>query len=164
METKQIEAKEKEYGEVLMNARKLQEVRDDLLKKRKSFSKADLSRLEKLIPESADNVKLVMELQNIASKYGLSIQSASSEKDDGLTKKKGRNRKVNFDIQTKDYGTITLSFTITGPYQSFLSFLKDVEDNIRITDVKDLTISPVDNGSGYQYDISLETYWVKDNI
>ena len=160
-----MEEKGKQLEEVLSNARKLQEVRDSLLEKRRSFSKSDLTRLSKLIPENADNVKLILELQNIAAKYGLSLQSASSKKDDG-SKKKGKtsSKKINFDVETKDYGTITLNFSINGPYQAFLSFLRDVEDNIRITDVRDLTISPGQNGGSYQYDISLETYWIKDNI
>ncbi len=169
VELKALEKKKQQLEEVSVNARRLQELRDSLLEKQKSFSKVDLNRLERLLPDSVDNVKLIIELQNIASRYGLSIQSANSEKDDNnskLSSKKKFSKKVDFDVTSKDYGTLTLNFTIKGGYQSFLSFLKDIEDNIRITDVKKLEISigNSEEADDYQFDIALDTYWLKDNI
>ncbi len=155
------------YENVLRNARKLQEIRDSLLEKQKQFSRTELSRLEKMIPDSANNVKLILELQNIASKYGISIQTASSKKDEKKKKtgKKKTGKKVNFDVETKDYGIMTLSFGAIGPYQEFLSFLEDLEDNIRIIDLREITIEPSDrNPNSYNFGLTLDTYWLKDNI
>ncbi len=156
---KEYEAKSEELNQVLDNARRLQFLRDDLLKKQKELSQADLARLEKLIPESVDNVKLIIEFQNIAERYGLQIQTASSTKDDET--ESGVNQ--NFDISTKDYGTITLDFDVVGGYDKFLSFLADIEDNLRITDLRSLTMSDGENGN-YNFSLSVETYWLKDNI
>ncbi len=164
-ELKEVELKGEQYEEVLANAKKLQELRDQLLEKRRGFRKSDLNRLEKLIPDNVNNVKLILELQNIASKYGLSIEAASSEKSDGKDGKgKKKTKKVNFDIETKDYGTMTLNFTIHGMYPQFIPFLKDVEDNLRLIDVRTINLTPADRNGNYQFDVTLETYWLKDNI
>ena len=156
---KELESKSEELKHVLNNARKLQTLRDDLLSKRKELSRSDVARLEKLIPESADNVKLIIEFQNIAERYGLQIQTASAQKDD----ESGTNLNQNFDIETRDYGTITLDFTLSGGYSEFISFLTDIEDNLRITDLRDLSIAPGEEGR-YDFIITIETYWLKDNI
>lgn len=153
----EIEAKSNKLEEVLVNARKLQSLRDGLLEKQSKLSGADLKRLEKLIPESADNVKLIIEFQNIADSYGLKIETASSQKDEE------ENSKQSFDIESRDYGIISIDFSIIGSYNNFVSFLSDIEDSLRITDIRSLSIAGSDIGE-YQFTMTVETYWLKDNI
>ncbi len=157
-EIKDIEKKGQELEQVLVNAKKLQSLRDNLLAKRKELSKSDVARLEKLIPESADNVQLIIEFQNIANKYDLILETASAQRDE-----EGEATNQNFDIETRDYGVITLDFSISGGYDEFISFLADVEDNLRITDLRSLSISGGEGGQ-YSFAIAIETYWLKDNI
>jgi Tfp pilus assembly protein PilO len=160
-EIQEMQRTETELERVLNNARRLQSLRDDLLEKRKSIANTDIRRLEKLIPESADNVKLILEFEQISNKNNLSIQAASAVKDDDT---EGSSQQT-FDIETNDYGVITLDFTLQGTYSDFISFLQDIEKNLRITDIKNLTISPSDgDGSSYSFDITIDTYWLKDNI
>lgn len=160
-EIKTMQAQDNELENVLTNARRLQSLRDSLLDRRNRISNADVARLEKLIPESADNVKLILEFEQIAERYGLRIQSASATRES----EDGTGNTQNFDIETKDYGIISLDFTINGGYPEFISFLEDIERNLRITDIRSLTIIPpqgVENNFGFQ--ISIDTYWLKDNI
>ena len=160
-EIKAMQSKETELEDVLDNARKLQSLRDGLLDKRKEIASADIRRLEKLIPESADNVKLILEFEQIADRYGLSIDAASATKES----EDGGAQAQNFDIETKDYGIITLDFTLNGGYAELISFLKDVEKNLRITDIRSLSITPSDGLSNdYSYALTVDTYWLKDNI
>ena len=162
MEIKDIESKSNNLEEVLANAKKLQSLRDNLLEKKKKLSRADLDRLEKLIPENADNVKLIMNLQDIAKTYGLTMETASSDKKD--KDKKGKGGKQTFDIETKDYGIISLDFNISGSYDGFISFIKDIEDNLRITDIKNLSIEGTDDAKKFNFALKVDTYWLKDNI
>ncbi|MFT7328337.1 MAG: Tfp pilus assembly protein PilO [Crocinitomicaceae bacterium] len=158
-EIKEMQKKETDLEDVLDNARKLQSLRDSLLEKRNEISETDITRLEKLIPESADNVKLILEFEQIADRHDLQIEAASTVKEE-----EGEQTQ-SFDIEKNDYGTITLDFTINGGYTNFISFLKDIEKNLRITDIRSLNINPPDgNDAVYSYDISIDTYWLKDNI
>lgn len=162
-EIKLMQDQQTELEEVLGNARKLQNLRDGLLEKRNQLSASDLERLEKVIPENSDNVKLILELQQIANTYNLELQTASSEKDE---EEGEQQRPSNFDIETKDYGIITLEFSVRGKYQDFISFLESLEKNIRITDVRALSIGTnfFDDNQTYEYQMIVETYWLKDNI
>ncbi len=159
---KEMEKQEKELERVLSNARRLQSLRDSLLDKRQSIAEADVRRLEKLIPESAENIKLILEFEQIAEKYDLKIQAASAS--EGSTEDGAEVQGQRFDIETNDYGVITLDFTIDGSYQDFISFLQSIEQNLRITDIRSLSISPSEDDSAYSFQISIDTYWLKDNI
>lgn len=162
-EIKELKAEASGYEIALENAKNLQAARDRLIEKQNNFSSADLRKLEKLIPENSDNVKLILELQKIAAQYDLEIQSASTEKeeDGGTTQTQVKN----FDIQTRDYGVINMDFTVTGSYENFVSFLESLEQNLRITDLQTLDFGAQNEQTGaYEFSISLKTYWLKDNI
>lgn len=159
-EIKEMQIQETELENVLDNARKLQSLRDSLLEKRKQIPNSDIRRLEKLIPESADNVKLILEFEQIADRYGLEIQAASANKQDA-----DGNEIQTFDVNSRDYGIITLDFSLSGGYSEMISFLQDVEKNLRITDIRSFTITPPGGTeSVYNYQLSIDTYWLKDNI
>ena len=161
-EIQTLQQKSQQLEEVLSNARRLQSIRDSLLEKRNQLSNADLTRLEKMVPESVDNVKLILELQSIANQYALEIQTASTDKEEeGEEAEDSRSGFV--DVESRDYGIIALDFNIVGTYHNFLAFLKDIERNLRITDVRSLGFAS--DGSGtYSFQLTLETYWLKDNI
>lgn len=169
-EIKVLQEKTLELEEVLVNARRLQSIRDELLDKRDSLVRSDLARLEKMVPESVDNVKLILELQGIADQYNLEIQTASADREnqdggDGDGNSGGGESDTGsfVDVDSRDYGIISLNFNLTGGYNDFFAFLRDLERNLRITDIRNVGFSSSDNGE-YSFDLSLDTYWLKDNI
>ena len=159
----ELQKKSVELEEVLKNARRLQSIRDDLLDKRNNLDNHDLARLEKMVPESVDNVKLILELQGVANQYNLQIQTASTDKEEEEGEEGQVNQASFVDVESRDYGIIALDFNIVGQYHDFLNFLRDIERNLRITDVRKLSFSGDDSGE-YSFQITLETYWLKDNI
>jgi Tfp pilus assembly protein PilO len=160
----EMQKMESELDRVLDNARKLQALRDTLLEKRKDIKNSDIIRLTKLIPESADNVKLILEFEQIAERNNLKLEAASASKEEDDSGDDSQS----FDIDSKDYGIITLDFSVSGAYADFIDFLESIEKNLRITDIRSLSISPPQGDdideSDYQYEISIDTYWLKDNI
>src|SRR5687768_5052524 len=62
------------YNEALGNSKALENERDKLAAKYNSFSPEDLSRLEKLLPENADNIRLILEIEQLASPYGMALR------------------------------------------------------------------------------------------
>lgn len=165
-EIQALQDKTVELEEVLVNARRLQSIRDELLDKRDSFIASDLARLEKMVPESVDNVKLILELQGIADQYNLEIQTASTNREgggEGGEESESSETGSFVDVDSRDYGIISLNFNLTGGYNDFFDFLRDLERNLRITDIRTVGFSSSDNGE-YSFELSLDTYWLKDNI
>ncbi|HJL55844.1 MAG TPA: hypothetical protein QGF60_01410, partial [Candidatus Paceibacterota bacterium] len=68
---------ETRFDQALDKSKELQEVRDRLLSRYNTFSTNDLDRLTKLLPDNVDNVRLVLDIDNIASVYGIRIKNVA---------------------------------------------------------------------------------------
>ncbi len=154
-----LRAEEAQLKDVLSNSRTLQAKRDDLLKKYNNFAPAELARLEKMVPNNADNVKLILELQTIASRYGLELRTAALSEEEETQ----RSQRSQIQVATVDYGTISLDLVIRGSYEGFVSFMEDVEQSLRIIDVEALSFraESANNQTVYQFNMSMNTYWLK---
>lgn len=153
-----LRTQESQLKDVLANSRTLQEKRDQLLKTFNAMSPNDVARLEKMVPNNADNVKLILELQTLASRYGLELRTAALSEEEEAA----RTQRAQVQIATRDYGTISLDLVIRGPYDGFVSFISDIEKSLRIIDVESISFrSEENNPSTYQFNLSLNTYWLK---
>ena len=153
-----LQEESEQFDEALDKSKELQKIRDELLLKYNSFSSDDLDRLEKLLPDNVDNVRLVLDLDGIASTYGLSVRDVTISSED-----EEENKEVNI-IGPKGnlFNSINLSFSVTATYNDFLLFLRDLEESLRIVDIRGLSFeAPIEGSNFSEYNISLETYWLK---
>ncbi|OGG47952.1 hypothetical protein A3D66_01370 [Candidatus Kaiserbacteria bacterium RIFCSPHIGHO2_02_FULL_50_9] len=149
---KELRAQEKQFDEALTRSKDLRSIRDEKLKVYNSFPPEDIDRLQKLLPDHIDNIRLVMDLDTAASKYGMRLTNVSVGKpDEGPAEGSG---------QVKPYGSISVTFSVTTTYESFLRFLTDLETSLRLVDVVSLSFSRP-RGDVYEYTITLRTYWLK---
>ena len=152
-EIKSLMVEEQKFDGALDKSKELQEARDTLLSRYNEFSSSDLEKLRKLLPDNVDNVRLILDIDGIASRYGMRtknvITTRSSASAEGVIGTTG-----------KPYETVTLSFTVTATYKNIISFLRDIEKSLRIVDVTELSLTDSE-GSLYEYNISVETYWLR---
>ena len=153
-----------EYDIALDKATQLQRLKQSLLSRYNAFSAQDIDRLHKLLPDHVDNVRLVLDLDTLASKHGLALQnvviSNSSNAANTLAPQKNT---IGPTGQTFD--SLTLRFSTIGSYDRFVSLISDIEKSLRIVDIVDLSIKEDSSSSGteplYRFDITLRTYWLK---
>ena len=73
------------YNEALNNSKMLENERDKLTAKYNSFSPDNLIKLQKLLPENINNIRLILEIEQIASPYGMVLKnvkySTTTDKD-----------------------------------------------------------------------------------
>ncbi len=161
------------YNEALGNANDLKAERDKLVQKNSSFELNDLTRLQKLLPDSVDNIRLILEIEKLAAPYGMVLKDVKyeSENQSGTTQSPAVTVPTSSlsKLDKKDYGTWTLGFTTQGTYPNFISFLKDMENNLRIVDISSIKfssdVSPVGKSQSagiYKYDFQIKTYWLKN--
>ena len=165
---KVLQADSAQYDAALTNSAKLQSERDALNAKYLTLSPDSLDKLNKLLPDNADNIRLIINIQQMAQTYGMSISSIkfdSAAATDGSTSNNPlAAASVSQVAQSQqDYGTFNLEFSTTGSYDNFLKFLKDLETSLRITDIQSITFSSDTDPTktGYTYDVKLQTYWLK---
>jgi hypothetical protein len=151
---KDIRTRKAAYDDVLLRARDLQAKRDGLQAKYRSITQVDKTRLEQLLPDTLDNVRLVLDIDRIAAKSGLRIKNIAVS-DVGNSDKKQISGG-----DEKGFGSATITFSISAPYDVFLGFLNDLEDGLRLIDITALSINPKDQKS-YDYSVTFKTYWLK---
>jgi Tfp pilus assembly protein PilO len=157
------------YNEALGNSKALENERDKLAAKYNSFRTEDLSRLEKLLPESADNIRLILEIEQLASPYSMTLKDVKYNTTDtgvsNATVQRSGARQL-----SKNYGTMELEFNTSGTYDDFINFTKSLENNLRIVDIVAITFSS-DKGpslgkiapsTSYDYNFKVKTYWLKN--
>jgi len=144
-----------EYNDALTKSKELREIRGQLLGKYNTFSEEDIKRLEKLLPDNIDNVRLIMEINHIAVRNGGMIRSVevnSVVTDDS--------EKGNLGPNLDGYESTGLSFTVEAKYDDFVNFISDLGDSLRVVDIIDYSLK-----SGwedvYKHDVSIKTYWLK---
>jgi Tfp pilus assembly protein PilO len=126
--------------------------RDNLVKKSNQITTLDKNRLSKFLPDNIDNIRLIIEISDMASARGLVAKNIS------VLDSKKKTDSVNMD--TSSYGTLLVKFSVNATYDNFLIFLKDLESNLRILDITDISFSSTDVGF-YDFNIGLKTYWLK---
>ncbi len=149
-----VRAEESAFDQALTRSKELQAVRDQLLARYNTFAPNDITRLEKLIPDHVDNVRLILDLDAMASRYGMHVKSVTIKSDPALAAR----GQIGPDEQA--YESVILSFSVSGSYDTFRSYLADLERSLRLVDVVGLSFAANPTGF-YDYTLNVKTYWLK---
>lgn len=148
------------YQTAIDNAKRLISVRDKMNKVYSSIGEDDKDRLNKLVPDNIDNVRLIIDVNNIALRHGFTLKGVQTTPLDG-SKTSSSDRSVAGAVPSNNqYNTMALTFNVTGRYQDFLNFLRDLERSLRILDTTKITLTANESGT-YDYGVELRTYWLK---
>lgn len=142
-----------------------------------AISPEDIERLDQFLPDSVDDLQLLVDVDNIAKRSGMTIKDVKLSTDDPK-----KTRAVNNSAVVVTQGAtvappvitkVHLTFTAIGSYAQLRGFLTDVSKSLRIMDVEKLSVNvggkigsnassttALNNGI-YQYQVDLATYWLK---
>lgn len=151
---KELQAQAGQYDEALTQSTKLRKERDELLSKRNTFSTDNVRKLERLLPDNVDNIRLIIDIDNIASRYGLQVRNVAL----GDTTSSSRNQTVGQGQGA--VGNVELGFSVGATYERFLAFLTDLEKSLRIVDVESIKLTP-GTGDLDTYTLQIKTYWLR---
>lgn len=169
------------YNAALSNSTDLQKTRDGLVGQYKEIKETDRDRLVRLLPSTINNIELILEIEKIANLHGMPVGDIKFDSTNIVTNKDDSNKSETVAVAESNpsdylsYGIFPVEFTIEGRYDTFISFLKDLENNLRLVDVKSISFSvPASSGSSevatgankidpsiYRYSLKIETYWLK---
>ncbi len=158
-----------QYDAALSKARELQELKRSLLARYNTFSTESLDRLTHLLPDHVDNVRLVLDLDSLATRYGMGVQNVVISRPEVVDKATTVIGAIASD--KKKYDSLVIEFTMRGTYPNFSKFMQDLETSLRIVEVESLTVDPeaskiedlklAPEDLVYRYRISLRTFWLK---
>jgi hypothetical protein len=151
-ETKQTIDENKNLLEL---ANQLRRERNTLSDKYTAISQGDREKLQKVLPDNVDNVRLILDIQDIANEFGIQIlninvQANQDSQQDGRL----------IDNTNQQYGTIGVNFSVSAEYDVFKNFMRRLEDSLRLIDIQSFSVSAGD-GLFYNYNVSFNTYWLR---
>ncbi len=152
---KELQSLANEYDNVLDNASATMELRDSLSVAYGSLPKAEVDRLNKVLPDNIDTVRLALDLDSMASRYGISIKSIRTV----MGSNKDASHIVLPENESK-YDSATITFSFISSYDNFKRLMADVEKSLRIMDVKSVSFQVGESGFN-DYQVSVDTYWLK---
>lgn len=156
------------YNAALDNSTNLQKTEDSLIKSYNGIKQADIDRLNNFLPSTVNNIQFILEIERIGNLHGMPIKDIKFE----ARKKDNSSADPNVVVSAistdnRPYGVFPIEFSTEGKYETFVSFLKDLELNLRMADVKSISfnvpneVKSSEDASVYQYTIKVETYWLK---
>lgn len=167
------------YNSALDNSKAFENERDKLTAKYNAINPDNLMKLQKLLPENVDNVRLILEIGQIALPYGMVLKdvkyNVTNPSTETVTVAEGTVVQNSSVVTTpKGYGIFDLEFSISGTYDNFINFTKDLESNLRIVDISSITFSSdtvssnsnintkISSSEIYKYIFKIKTYWLKN--
>ena len=166
-EVKEVQKLNDQYTQAISNADQLVKVRDSVVKDYNALSANDRERLDKMVPNTVDNIRLIIDLNSVALQHGFSLHNIKAAASADATKQmpssvqQGSAGGVKAGtIPTPTLDVVSVSFSVTAPYQQFIDLMRALEANLRIMDVTRLTVSANQSGS-YDFSVELKTYWLR---
>ncbi len=154
-----------------------------LTQQRNEMAGEQLERLEAFLPDSVDNVQLIVDLNSLAARSGVQLSEfniASGDSGSDTTSSSAMTSAAplgaagvasgpgamtpqsnTLALQTSEpTESLELSVSATGSYAAFRTFLAGVEQSLRPLDVVELSVQDSDTGV-YTYDITFRLYWLR---
>lgn len=154
-----------QYDQALEKAAELQQLKQGLLARYNTFNSSDIDRLQKLLPDHVDNVRLILDIDSLAGRHGMALQNVVVSSAESVQSSSNQSASAAVGASKQKYDSVTIKFTTQGNYDTFLAFLGDLEKSLRIVDLVSLSLSnsalAPSNNPVYSYDMTLRTYWLK---
>ncbi len=174
--TRVLQAQINQYNQALDKSDELQKLKNTLLSRRNAFDPRAIDNLHKMVPDHVSNIQLILDLDSVASRFGMNLQNVVISNPASESGDKTVIGAINAGKQK--YDSLTLKFTTRGTYSNFVQFMEELESSLRIVDIVSLTVAPdgsairssqaedgaratIQPESTYRYDITIRTYWLR---
>lgn len=131
---------------------------NELAAARAALDPENLERLTALLPDSVDNVGLILDVNALAARSGISLANIDVAMVDGGAKS-GAPSALPI-AMANPVGSINLSLTALGTFSAFQTFMSGIERSARLLDVQDIVVKGSDTGV-YTYQVTLRLYWLR---
>lgn len=157
---KEMQEKVASYDKALLASEAFASKEAELVRQRDAIPPDSLARFKTFLPDSVNNVQLILDLNTLASKSGLTITNFVV-KDAAISSSPQNDSQASLALESTDpVDSLDISIQATGTYTSFRTFLGAVEKSLRLLDVVDIGIRNSQTGV-YTYEVTFRLYWLR---
>jgi Tfp pilus assembly protein PilO len=135
-----------QYTEAVIQADSLYSQAETLKAQYSAISDDQKKTMLVMVPDSIDKVRLLSEVNSIASSVGLPFTGLTAS--DGSVGQNGRS-------------SIAISFSVKTTYPKFKDLMATLEKSMRLFSVQSIAFVAPDDAGLTQYQVKLETYYLK---
>lgn len=143
------------YDNALAAAKDFKQKEQELVARRSQIAPEDTARVEAFLPDSVDNVQLILDLNALAERSGITL----SNFDVVTSRAEQENDQVMLEAESP-VAELELTLSAAGSYSAFKSFLLGTELSLRPLDLVELSISDSPTGV-YTYEMTYRIYWLR---
>ncbi len=168
-----VKAKNDQLATDLNNAEEVIRTRNEITRQYLGIPEEDRTKLDKMIPSAVDNIRLVIDLDNLAQQKHVSIsdvkavvpsnagQSVSSSKpSQSAPPAPLLPGSFSGAVSQPVLDKVEISFKAVATYEQFQEFLQAIEKSLRIMDLSRLSLKASDSGN-YEFTVQFQTYWLR---
>lgn len=177
------------YDQALADADELIRKRDQVITAYNNISVTDRQRLEDILPNNIDNVRLIIDVRTLVAKRGIAIKNVKTSAANLIV---GKDQpKTNSNAQyVAETGTdmsdpniqsakenpiesVNLSFSFTSDYDTFLNIIEDLQKSLRVMEIVKVSLVPAGGASSssdpkaetgkYDFAVEIKTFWINNN-
>jgi len=166
-----VKAKIARLDQALSKTRDIRRIRQSLSTRFSEFSESNLEKLQKMLPDHVDNVRLVLDIDGIASQYGMRLKNVAIQDN----KKSSQDSSSSSDAiigagrvkQEGGHQSLVLQFEVEATYAEFVKFLSDIESSLRLVDLVEMSVASSSGSEEkladpkYTFTLALKTHWLK---
>lgn len=143
------------YEKAFSKSNEVLKKRKELQDKYKKFTNSDLDSIKKLLPDHIDNVQLILDINGVARlpEHNMLISKIKIEEDKSVSAGQ-------IGPDPRLYSSMLVSFKVKADYPKFISFIKDLEQSLRLVDITNLSFK-IDPKNLTEYSVTIKTYWLK---
>jgi hypothetical protein len=137
----------------------------ELTRARAAIAPESLARLDAFLPDGVDNVQLILDLDALGARSGVTLANFDIKREDeGATEGGLPGSPITTSQAVLAASTpvesVELTMTATGSYAAFRRFLAGMEQSLRPMDVVSLAVDQSETGV-YTYDMTVRIYWLR---
>lgn len=150
------------YDAALAAAASYSAKENQLASQRNAMSASDLARLATFLPDGADNVQIILDLDALAARSGISLANFTTSTPGSNTTNTANAPLANTSkTATVSTGSkvqpVELTVGATGTYTALRTFVNGVEHSLRLVDLVSLSVKQSNSGV-YTYQMVLRLY------
>lgn len=145
------------YDAALAAAKNFNAKEAELIAERGRIPAEGLARVEAFLPDGVDNVQLILDLNALASRSGITLSNFDTTVSAAGNSQGGDQLALTAEGPIE---SVDLSVSAMGNYASFKSFLKGTEWSLRPLDLTSLTIDDSKTGV-YTFSMTFRIYWLR---
>jgi len=151
-EIERLEKERNEFEIVRAAGNELKEKKEELISRFSNIPKEEIERLENFLPDTVDNVRLLVDLDAIAKRKRLNITNITIDTQEATQKDNNDKSKL---------GKVSISFSVILDYTEMKELLVELEESLRIVDVRKVEITSSQETETFPMKLTIDTYWLR---